>query len=152
MDASVDCIDVVEDFLGVAAAHKLHGCLARESGKRFRPIPGVGHQGGIETRFDLIDDLQHLAQAALSLGRSDAILALERCLSPTPPYARPPRWSYERPPRSYAAKRIRWRNIEPDPWTISCLSQTPLIVTIQSVITSAFDLEWENAPAWRWHR
>ncbi|SJM34257.1 hypothetical protein BQ8482_40039 [Mesorhizobium delmotii] len=79
--AGIDRIDIVEDVVGPAAAHELHRRLAGKPWQRLRAIPGIGHQRRTEARLDLVDDLDHLAQAPLGLVRADPILALDRVLA-----------------------------------------------------------------------
>src|SRR5688572_10785520 len=81
MNAGVDRVDIVQNLVRTSAAHQLHGRLAGEAWKRLGPIPGVCHQRRTEPRLDLVDDLDHLAKAALRPARTDAILALNGILS-----------------------------------------------------------------------
>src|SRR5690606_14546048 len=55
----------------------LHRRLAGKSRKWLRTIPCIGHQRRTEARLDLVDDLDHLAQAPLRLARADPVLALD---------------------------------------------------------------------------
>src|SRR5260370_4585881 len=81
MDAGIDRIDVFEHVVSAAAAHKLHGSQPRKAGQRLGSIPGIGHQRRPETRLDLVDDLDHLAQTALGPVRADPLFALNGVLA-----------------------------------------------------------------------
>ncbi|SIT54184.1 hypothetical protein BQ8794_140329 [Mesorhizobium prunaredense] len=76
VNAGIDRIDIFKHLSGAPAAHKLHSRLSRKAGQRLGPVPGIRHQRGAKARFDLVNDFNHLAQAALRPVGTDAFLAL----------------------------------------------------------------------------
>lgn len=76
MNTGIDGIDIIKHLVNASAPDQLHGCLARKSSQRFRAIPGIGNQSRSEARLDLVEDLDHFAQASLRLMRPHALLAL----------------------------------------------------------------------------
>jgi hypothetical protein len=76
VNACIDCVDIVEHFVGTPAAHQLHGGLARKTRQGLGAIPGIGHQRGTKARFDLVEDFDQLPKPTLGPVGAHPFLAL----------------------------------------------------------------------------